>query len=159
MGLQFSMAHEDASQQHVKTLKRGALVVVAVALLAALVLVLAALDVPMVKEDTGGTALLTGLDSAVNHPSQHILLARLNERLQTQMLVKLGKADYKNRKAGSEKMMHAKSLYATPGGLAGGPTAEEWTDANWFGGWQHEADLVAMGAVRGSGSTDRKIGA
>ena len=27
--------------------------------------------------------------------------------------------------------------------------AQEWTDANGFGGWSHEADLLAMGAIRG----------
>merc|ERR1711998_260840 len=112
------------------SMKRVALAVAAAALLAACGLVLVLTppeDMPMAKEGTEGTALLTSLDTDVNHPTQQIqiLLGRLNKRLaRTQMLVKLGKADYKNRKKGSETMMHSKSLYATPGGLAGGPTAE-----------------------------------
>merc|ERR1712080_31434 len=62
-----------------------------------------------------------------------------------QQLVTLGAASYPNRKSGAEEMATAKSLYSTPGGLAGGPTAKEWTDANGNGGWSHESDLAAMG--------------
>ena len=45
-------------------------------------------------------------------------------------LVKLGVSDYVNRKSGSETMSHKASLYTTPGGLAGGPTAMVSTVSN-----------------------------